>query len=343
MNDLNPLAMALTQRGAGRLESIACPMPPLRPGQVRLRVLACGVCRTDLHLVDGELDACDLPRIPGHEIVGELVELGSDTPGWQLGDRVGVAWLHDTCLACALCRGGRENLCAGARFTGLSVDGGYADFTVASAAACIRLPAGYSDVEAAPLLCAGLIGYRAWRMACDTASEVAVVGLYGFGAAAHLIAQVALAEGRTVFAFTRRGDTPAQALALSLGVHWAGDSGQAPPQPMDAAILFAPAGELVPQALAHVLPGGTVVCAGIHMSDIPSFPYRLLWMERSLRSVANLTRRDAVGFMDWAGRHALKLATTVYPLARANDALSDLRSGRIAGAAVLQPGLPPAR
>jgi alcohol dehydrogenase, propanol-preferring len=329
-----PLAMALVHPAAGRLEPIACPMPALQPGQVRLRVLACGVCRTDLHLVDGDLDVAALPRIPGHEIVGEVVETCGEGLPWALGERVGVAWLHDTCLACAYCRSGRENLCAGARFTGWNVDGGYADYTVASAAACVRLPSGYSHVDAAPLLCAGLIGYRAWRVAGDAA----VLGLYGFGAAAHLVAQMALAEGRTVFAFTRRGDDAAQSLARSLGVAWAGDSAQAPPQPMDAAILFAPAGELVPQALGHVVPGGSVVCAGIHMSDIPSFPYRLLWQERCVRSVANLTRRDAVDFMAWAARHRLRLATQVYPLARANDALADLRAGRFAGAAVLRPG-----
>ena len=232
----------------------------------------------------------------------KVVEAATGRSPWRIGDRVGVAWLHDTCGHCRWCAGGRENLCASARFTGWNVDGGYADYTAAPAEACVAIPPGYGDVEAAPLLCAGLIGYRAWRMAGDPA----VVGLYGFGAAAHLIAQVALAEGRTVYAFTRAGDAAAQALAWSLGVHWAGDSGQTPPQPMDAAILFAPAGELVPQALGQLLPGGTVVCAGIHMSDIPSFPYRLLWMERSLRSVANLTRRDGHEFMAWAGRHRLR-------------------------------------
>jgi alcohol dehydrogenase, propanol-preferring len=330
---MNPIAMALVQPQAHRLARIACPMPLLQPGQLRLRVRACGVCRTDLHIVDGELATPALPRIPGHEIVGEVLETAAGSGPWRIGDRVGVAWLHDTCGSCRWCAGGRENLCADARFTGWNVDGGYADYTVAPAAACVAIPPAYSDTEAAPLLCAGLIGYRAWRMAGDPA----VVGLYGFGAAAHLIAQVALAEGRTVYAFTRPGDAAAQALALSLGVHWAGDSSQAPPQPLDAAILLAPAGELVPQALGHLLPGGTVVCAGIHMSDIPSFPYRLLWMERSIRSVANLTRRDAQDFMAWAGHHRLRLSTHSYPLSQANDALDDLRAGRIAGAAVLVP------
>ena len=330
---MSAVAMALVRPHAHRLEPIACPMPALLPGQVRLRVRACGVCRTDLHIVDGDLATPALPRIPGHEIVGEVVEGATGRSPWRIGDRVGVAWLHDTCGHCRWCAGGRENLCASARFTGWNVDGGYADYTVAPAEACVAIPPGYGDVEAAPLLCAGLIGYRAWRMAGDPA----VVGLYGFGAAAHLIAQVALAEGRTVYAFTRAGDAAAQALAWSLGVHWAGDSGQTPPQPMDAAILFAPAGELVPQALGQLLPGGTVVCAGIHMSDIPSFPYRLLWMERSLRSVANLTRRDGHEFMAWAGRHRLRLSIRTYPLAQANEALDDLRAGHIAGAAVLEP------
>lgn len=325
--------MALVQPHAHRLEPIACPMPALQTGQLRLRVRACGVCRTDLHIVDGDLATPALPRIPGHEIVGEVVEAAAGSDPWRVGDRVGVAWLHDTCGHCRWCDGGRENLCASARFTGWNVDGGYADYTVAPAEACVAIPPGYGDVDAAPLLCAGLIGYRAWRMAGDPA----VVGLYGFGAAAHLVAQVALAEGRTVYAFTRPGDAAAQALALSLGVHWAGDSGQMPPQALDAAILFAPVGELVPQALGRLLPGGTVVCAGIHMSDIPSFPYRLLWMERSIRSVANLTRRDGHDFMAWAARHRLRLSTRAYPLAQANGALDDLRAGRVVGAAVLQP------
>jgi len=326
----SPLAMALVRPGSGRLEAVPCPMPALAPGQLRLRVHACGVCRTDLHLVDGDLPTPELPRIPGHEIVGTVVDAGGSA--FAIGDRVGVPWLSSTCGACRYCLGGRENLCADARFTGWQLDGGYAEYAVAPAETCVAIPPGYSDEQAAPLLCAGLIGLRAWRML----PGASVVGLYGFGAAAHLIAQVALAEGQTVFAFTRPGDDAAQELARSLGVHWAGDTGQAPPQPLDGAILFAPAGELVPLALQHLAPGGTVVCAGIHMSDIPSFPYRWLWMERSVRSVANLTRRDAADFMAWAAAHPLHLAVHVYPLAQANDALADLRSGRIAGVAVLR-------
>jgi len=326
-----PGAMALTVSGARRLEPIACPMPPLKPGELRLQVHACGVCRTDLHIVDGELAAPALPRVPGHEIVGTVVEVGAGADASSLGRRVGVPWLHSTCGHCAWCESGRENLCPEARFTGWSVDGGYARFAVTPADAVVAIPPHYSDTEAAPLLCAGLIGYRALRMLPGARS----IGLYGFGAAAHLVAQVALAERCRVFAFTRPGDHAAQDLARSLGVQWAGDSTQAPPAAMDGAILFAPAGELVPQSLQHVAPGGTVVCAGIHMSDIPSFPYRWLWMERSVRSVANLTRRDAHEFMVWAAQHTLRLSTTVYPLAQANLALDDLRAGRIAGAAVV--------
>jgi propanol-preferring alcohol dehydrogenase len=324
-------AMALTSARAGRLDEIACPMPALRPGQLRLQVHACGVCRTDLHVVDGELATPSLPRIPGHEVVGTVVELGPGCIHATLGQRVGVPWLHSTCGHCRWCQAGHENLCPDARFTGWSVDGGYAQHMVAPEDAVVSIPPNYSDTEAAPLLCAGLIGFRALRML----PAASVIGLYGFGAAAHLIAQVALAEQRRVFAFTRAGDAAAQELARSLGVHWAGESTQAPPEAMDGAILFAPAGELVPQALQHVWPGGTVVCAGIHMSDIPSFPYRWLWMERSVRSVANLTRRDANDFMAWAAVHTLQISTTSYPLAEANDALADLRAGRFSGAAVL--------
>jgi propanol-preferring alcohol dehydrogenase len=326
-----PEAMALTRAGAGRLDPIPCPIPELRPGQLRLRVHVCGVCRTDLHIVDGELATPALPRIPGHEIVGTVVELGAGCVHAKLGQRVGVPWLYSTCGHCRWCETGHENLCPDARFTGWSVDGGYAQHAVAPDDAVVAIPPNYNDTEAAPLLCAGLIGFRALRMLPDATA----IGLYGFGAAAHLVAQVALAERRRVFAFTRAGDTAAQELARSLGVQWAGDSTQAPPDAMDGAILFAPAGELVPQALRHVSPGGAVVCAGIHMSDIPSFPYRWLWMERSVRSVANLTRRDAHDFMAWAAVHKLRLSTVSYALADANRALADLRAGRIAGAAVL--------
>lgn len=325
------LAMALTARGAGRLQALTREMPPLQPGQLRLRVHTCGVCRTDLHLVDDELAAATLPRVPGHEIVGTVVERGPGCHRLQMGQRVGVPWLHRSCGHCRWCASQRENLCEDALFTGCNADGGYAEYAVAYEDFAFALPATYDDEQAAPLLCAGLIGYRALSML----AEAAVVGLYGFGAAGHLIAQVALAQGRTVYAFTRPGDTAAQSLARSLGVHWAGDSDTAPPQPLDGSLIFAATGALVPEALSRSRPGATVVCAGIHMSDIPAFPYRLLWQERSVRSVANLTRRDGEEFLAWAARTPLRLATTGYPLAEANRALDDLRSGRLTGAAVL--------
>ena len=325
-------AMALVQAAERRLQPVERPMAPLAPGELRVRVHACGVCRTDLHIVDGELPTTTLPRVPGHEIVGTVVELGPGCRRMRVGERIGVPWLHAACEHCSHCVSGHENLCEAASFTGWSVDGGYAQYAVAREDYSFALPANYSDEEAAPLLCAGLIGYRALRLL----PAASVVGLYGFGAAGHLIAQVALAQGRRVFAFTRRGDAAAQALARSLGVAWAGDSQHAPPRPMDGAILFAPAGELVPIALEHVSPGGTVVCAGIHMSDIPSFPYRLLWKERCLRSVANLTRRDGQEFLAFAATHTLQLSTTAYPLEQANAALDDLRAGRVTGAAVLR-------
>jgi propanol-preferring alcohol dehydrogenase len=325
------LAMVLAEAAAHRLEPRELAPAPLGPGQLRLRVHTCGVCRSDLHVVDGELPDIHLPRIPGHEIVGTVVERGPGCTRVALGDRVGVPWLAGTCGACDYCGSGRENLCAQAAFTGYTVDGGYAEYAVANEAFTFELPANYSDEQAAPLLCAGLIGYRALQMA----QQARRIGIYGFGAAGHLIAQVALAQGRRVFAFTRPQDAAAQALARELGVHWVGDSTQAPPELMEAAILFAPVGSLVPQSLQHVAPGGAVVCAGIHMSDIPAFPYRRLWMERSIRSVANLTRADGEGFFRWAADHTLKLSTTAYPLLRANDALDDLRAGRITGAAVL--------
>jgi propanol-preferring alcohol dehydrogenase len=325
-------AMALVDATRHELSAIELPMRPLAAGEIRLRVHACGVCRTDLHLVDGELATPSLPRVPGHETVGTVVERGPGCHLHPLGARVGVPWLADTCQNCLFCARGRENLCAQARFTGWSVDGGYAEYAVAREAYSFALPDVYGDEEAAPLLCAGLIGFRALRML----PEATAVGLYGFGAAAHLVAQVALAQGRHVYAFTRPGDEAAQALARSLGVHWAGDSTQDPPAPMDGAILFAPVGALVPRALQAVEPAGTVVCAGIHMSDIPSFPYRWLWQERCVRSVANLTRRDATEFLAFAASHRLRLSTTAYPLADANRALDDLRSGRVVGAAVLR-------
>jgi propanol-preferring alcohol dehydrogenase len=307
------------------------PMPSPGAGQVLVRVHACGVCRTDLHVVDGELADAKLPLVLGHEIVGRVERVGTDVAHLREGERVGVPWLAWTCGACRFCRRGRENLCLQARFTGYQVDGGYAEYTVADARYALRLPSEPSDLEAAPLLCAGLIGYRALRLAGDPER----LGLYGFGAAAHLVAQVAQHEGRRVFAFTRPGDVAAQLFARSLGVAWAGDSTAPPPEPLDAAILFAPAGDLVPLALRAVDRGGVVVCAGIHMSDVPSFPYEALWGERVLRSVANLTRRDGEEFLRIAAEARVRAEVRAYPLERAGDALDDLRHGRFTGAAVL--------
>ncbi len=309
-----------------------CERPTLRPGpgQLLIRVHACGVCRTDLHIVDGELTQGALPIVPGHEIVGTVVEAGADTRH-AVGARVGVPWLAGTCGVCEYCRAGRENLCDRALFTGYHVDGGYADHVIARDDCSLAIPAQYSDVEAAPLLCAGLIGYRALRMA----GEARRLGLYGFGAAAHVITQVAVHEGREVYAFTRAEDAAARTLALRLGACWAGASDQAPPAALDAAILFAPVGSLVPVALAAVRKGGVVVCAGIHMSDIPAFPYSLLWGERLVRSVANLTRADGREFMAVAARLRIATAVETFALEQANAALSRLRAGRVTGAAVL--------
>jgi len=312
------------------LEPREIPDPVPLPGQVRLLVRACGVCRTDLHVADGELPGPKLPLVLGHEIVGTVEESGGR---FAKGTRVGVPWLGWTCGECEYCRSGSENLCNRARFTGYQIDGGYAEVTVADERYCFALPEGYPDAEAAPLLCAGLIGYRSLRMAGDPRR----LGLYGFGAAAHLIAQVARAEGREVYAFTSPGDADAQRLALDLGAAWAGSSLELPPVQLDAAILFAPVGALVPQALRAVRKAGIVVCGGIHMSDIPSFPYRLLWEERIVRSVANLTRRDAEEFLELAGRIRLDVRVTPHPLAEANEVLSALRSGAIVGAAALVP------
>jgi propanol-preferring alcohol dehydrogenase len=307
------------------------PRPVPGPGQVLIAVRACGVCRTDLHLVDGELPDPALPIIPGHEIVGEVVARGPGVTAHAVGTRVGVPWLGSSCGHCAFCTTGRENLCAEARFTGYQLDGGYADYVVADARYCFALPDRYADIDAAPLLCAGLIGYRAYRLA----GEAPRLGIYGFGAAGHLIAQVAVAQGRQVYAFSRPGDTAGQALARQLGAVWAGGSDQAPPGGIDAALIFAPVGALVPAALEAVVRGGSVICAGIHMSDVPSFPYRLLWGERCLRSVANLTRRDGAEFLALAASIPLAIHARAYPLAEANAALADLRAGRIEGAAVL--------
>ncbi|MGF6598723.1 propanol-preferring alcohol dehydrogenase [Paraburkholderia sp. GAS448] len=308
---------------------VSDPMPSA--GQLLIDIHACGICRTDLHVVDGELTDPKRPVIPGHEIVGTVAGLGAGVDGFAVGDRVGVPWVGRTCGHCRYCHSHHENLCDDPGFTGYTIDGGYAERTVADSRYCFHLPPQYSDVEAAPLLCAGLIGYRTLKMAGDARR----IGIYGFGAAAHIVAQVARHEGRTVYAFTRAGDTAAQQLALSLGASWAGSSGDEPPEELDAALLFAPVGALVPVALKAVAKGGIVVCGGIHMSDIPSFPYAFLWGERRVVSVANLTREDGAAFMKLAGEKRLVITTTPYPLGDANRALSDLREGRLAGAAVL--------
>ena len=310
------------------------PDPVAGPGEVLVRVRACGVCRTDLHVVDGEIPDAHSPIVPGHEIVGTVAATGPGVTGFAPGDRVGVPWLARTCGTCAYCRSGRENLCEAAAFTGCTVNGGYAEYAVADARYCFPLPDGFTDVELAPWLCAGLIGHRALRMAGDARR----IGIYGFGAAAHIVAQVARHEGREVHAFTRPGDTTAQAFARGLGAAWAGGSDERPPAPLDAALLFAPVGALVPKALADLARGGTVVCAGIHMSDIPSFPYAILWHERRVVSVANLTRADGEAFVALAARIPIRTQTTAYPLERANDALADLKSGALTGAAVLTVG-----
>ncbi|MEE8447912.1 MAG: zinc-dependent alcohol dehydrogenase family protein [Gemmatimonadota bacterium] len=305
--------------------------PDAGEGEVLLRVLACGVCRTDLHIVDGELPDPRLPLILGHQIVGEVVSVGAGSEHFEPGDRVGVPWLGWTCGECAFCVSGRENLCDRASFTGYEIDGGYADYATADARFCFPIPEGFPDVQAAPLLCAGLIGYRSLVMTGDAER----LGLYGFGAAAHIIAQVARHQGRRVFAFTREGDTEGQRFARDLGAEWAGASDQLPPERLDAAIIFAPVGSLVPQALRAVEKGGTVVCAGIHMSEIPAFPYEILWGERVLRSVANLTRADGEEFMRLAPTYGVRTEVQEYALVDANRALDDLRSGRVRGSAVL--------
>jgi len=298
-----------------------------------VKVAACAVCRTDLHVLDGELPNPKLPLVPGHEIVGTVVEKGRAAHRFKVGNRVGIPWLGWTCSECEFCRNGRENLCDRARFTGYTVDGGYAEFTVADERFCFPIPQSYSEAEAAPLLCAGLIGFRS----LTKTGNAKRLGIYGFGAAAHIVTQVAGFQGREVFAFTRQGDTEAQAFAKSLGAVWAGGSETAPPEKLDAAIIFAPVGELVPLALKSVTKGGTVVCGGIHMSDIPSFPYALLWQERKLCSVANLTRRDGDEFFALAPRVPVRTTVQTFPLADANEALALVRTGKINGAAVLIP------
>jgi propanol-preferring alcohol dehydrogenase len=307
------------------------PLPAPGPGEVRIAIEACAVCRTDLHIIDGELAEAGLPLVPGHQIAGIVDALGAGVTALIPGDRVGVPWLGSTCGACRYCTGGRENLCRAARFTGYHRDGGFAEACVADARYVLRLPPGYTAIDAAPLLCGALIGYRALRLAGDGPR----LGLYGFGSAGHMIAQVARHLGREVYAFTRPGDTRSQAFARELGAVWAGGSDLRPPVELDAAIIFAPAGELVPLALAATAPGATVVCGGIHMTDIPAFPYRLLWEERTVRSVANLTRRDGEELLALAPRVGLRPRVHRYPLEEANAALADLRAGRFDGSAVL--------
>jgi alcohol dehydrogenase, propanol-preferring len=333
-------AMVLeTARAPLRMRERPTPVPAAR--EILLEVAACGVCRTDLHVVDGELPNPNLPLIPGHEIVGRVAALGPDVTGFAVGERIGVPWLGYTCGVCPYCRAGRENLCDRPLFTGYTRDGGYATHALADARYCFRLPERRDDAEIAPFLCAGLIGWRSYRMAgaqgAGSEGERLALGLYGFGAAAHILAQIATWQGRRVYAFTRGGDTAAQAFARSLGAVWAGGSDEMPPEPLDAAIIFAPVGALVPLALKAVKKGGRVVCGGIHMSDIPSFPYSLLWEERHVMSVANLTRADAREFLDIVPLAGVTTEVTRYPLAAANDALADLREGRLQGAAVLMP------
>ncbi len=326
-------AMALVRSGKGEVEPLTIDLAALRRGEILIRVHACGVCRTDLHVVDGELSDPAIPIVPGHEIVGRVERVGDGVSTFAPGDRVGVPWLGWTCGECGFCRSGRENLCRRARYTGYQINGGYAESAIADARFCFHLPESYDDTHVAPLLCAGLIGYRAYRMA----GAARRVGIYGFGAAAHIITQVAVHQGRDIYAFVTPGDHRAIGFAREVGAAWAGASNEPPPEPLDAAIVFAPVGRLVPEALSRTVPGGIVVCAGIHMSDIPSFPYRLLWEERVVRSVANLTRADAREFLALAAEVPIRTHVKVYALDDANAALRDLREGRLSGAAVLVP------
>jgi alcohol dehydrogenase, propanol-preferring len=332
MSDKLMRAMVLAEPGTALgLQHLPIPVPD--PGQLLIRVTACGICRTDLHVLDGELAEPSLPLIPGHQIVGTVEAISTGVSGFTVGQRVGVPWLGGSCGACWYCRHDKENLCDEARYTGYQINGGFAEYTVADAAYCFELPPRYDDLQAAPLLCAGLIGYRAYRL-LESASTI---GLYGFGAAAHILAQVARHRGQKIYAFTREGDHTAQEFARNLGAAWAGDSGQQPPEVLDGAIIFAPEGQLVPLALAAVRKGGQVVCAGIHMSDIPAFSYDLLWGERQLCSVANLTRRDGLEFLPLAAEIPVSTTVHSYRLEQANEALQDLRLGRFNGAAVLVP------
>ena len=330
-------AMVLEAAGT-KLKAVSLPVPAPGPDQILLKVLACGVCRTDLHIVDGELDRPKLPLVLGHEIVGRVEALGPGVTGFAIGERIGVPWLGYTDGTCSYCREGRENLCDHPRFTGYDIDGGYAAYTVADARYCFKLPDGYSDAEAAPLLCAGLIGYRSLKLAEDALTgPTKRLGIYGFGAAAHIVAQVALAQGCEIYAFTSPGDTKAQDFARALGAVWAGGSDETPPEALDAALIFAPVGALVPASLRALRKGGVVVCGGIHMSDIPSFPYDILWEERVVRSVANLTRDDARDFLALAPTIPVKTTVVPMKLAEANEALDRLRKGELTGAAVLIP------
>jgi alcohol dehydrogenase, propanol-preferring len=326
------LAMTLTRPGARLLDPIEQTVPSPGPGQVLVKVRGCGVCRTDLHIVDGELSEPKLPLVPGHQIVGTVVGAGEGAERFAAGERVGVPWLGWTDGECRYCRSGRENLCDRARFTGYDLDGGYAELTVADERYCFPIPAEYPDEQAAPLLCAGLIGYRALRLVGDAER----IGLYGFGASAHILCQVAVHQGRRVFAFTREGDSETQAFARELGAEWAGSSAEAPPEPLDGAIVFAPVGPLMVAALRAGAKGARIISAGIHMSDIPAFPYELLWEERTLGSVANLTRRDGEEFLEIAPKVPVRTEVEVHPLADANVALDAIRTGRLRGAAVLQ-------
>jgi alcohol dehydrogenase, propanol-preferring len=332
--DLPDKMRAMVLQAPGRpLVPCELPVPEPGPEQILIKIHACGVCRTDLHIFDGELDRPKLPLIPGHEITGTAVRTGQKVNDFQPGDRMGVPWLGSTCGHCSYCSTGRENLCSQARYTGYTLDGGYAEYTVADQRYCFHLPEDYSYVAAAPLLCAGLIGYRSYRMAGEEARNL---GIYGFGAAAHIITQVAAFEKKSVYAFTRPGDRQSQEFALRMGAIWSGDSTAAPPEPLDAAIIFAPIGSLVPLALKATVKGGTVVCGGIHMSDIPSFPYRLLWEERIIRSVANLTRQDGIGLLALAPKVPVQTEVQTFRLDEANEALKHLREGSLSGAAVLE-------
>jgi alcohol dehydrogenase, propanol-preferring len=326
-------AMALMRRADGKVEPAELDVPPPGPSEILVRVLACGVCRTDLHVVDGDLPDPTIPVVPGHEIVGRVEQVGHDVHAFVPGDRVGIPWLGWSCGECEFCQTARENLCPRARYTGYQIHGGYAEQAIADARFCFSLPANYDDQHAAPLLCAGLIGYRAYRMA----GAGKRLGIYGFGAAAHVITQIAVHQNRDVYAFVAPGDEQAMRFAREMGAIWAGRSDEPPPVRLDAALIFAPVGPLVPEALSRTTPGGIVVCAGIHMTDIPSFPYRLLWEERIVRSVANLTRADATDFLTLAARIPLRVHVQPYPLPAANQALNDLRSGRLYGAAVIVP------